>query len=569
VWPAFAGELNSCSDITTYECWRRLSAETRTRILEAGRRFLRDCRPSAEPWLEGKDIEWDFACAYKAFMLIASREPEGLEALPDAVWSNWSSLLLASRQWSSRVEYQGLHRSLVEHATRRAPVEVLRTFRCMLGPDRLGSYGFIDGLRGCWNELLRQVALEVLRNSRTEAHVLMRLLEALLPEGWPEGQTYAESLLGEPHDESSSRQEFWRKLYAAKALLTHGPTGAWEGVWSVLSRDVEFGRRVLGVLADDSPRCDFIDRLSHEQRVEFYLWLERHGTTWRPDARWHLRSNDLPEDLDPLREGIYRSLTRELDPTALHALERLALELPERTFLRKAVLASQRHMRRWTWTPPSPQELRVLIGSPRARLVQNGNELLDAVLESLQRLEKRLHGETPAVHFLWDRRSDGTYWPKEENRLSDWIKLHLEEDLSNRRIVVNREVEIRPTEPTRSGQRTDIRVDAIARLPNGSEERLSVIIEVKGCWNRGLWTAMREQLVERYLAENTCQHGIYVVGWYECSLWHGTPLPPNGQAPDLTRARGLLEDQARALSRGGLQVRALLLDAAFRGRSPA
>ncbi|WNG34007.1 hypothetical protein F0U61_10435 [Archangium violaceum] len=144
------------------------------------------------------------------------------------------------------------------------------------------------------------------------------------------------------------------------------------------------------------------------------------------------------------------------------------------------------------------------------------------------------------------------------------MKRHLERDLVDRRLVVNREVEIRATERSRAGQRVDIRVDAMSRSPQGQEERLSVIIEVKGCWNRGLWSAMREQLVERYLAENSCQQGLYLVGWYACAAWNETmPHPMEGAVP-VERARQLLEAQAQELSQGATQVRAFVLDAAFR-----
>ena len=39
-----------------------------------------------------------------------------------------------------------------------------------------------------------------------------------------------------------------------------------------------------------------------------------------------------------------------------------------------------------------------------------------------------------------------------------------------------------------------------------------VIVEAKGCWNKDLKTAMRDQLRDRYLKENQCSHGLYVVG---------------------------------------------------------
>ena len=70
------------------------------------------------------------------------------------------------------------------------------------------------------------------------------------------------------------------------------------------------------------------------------------------------------------------------------------------------------------------------------------------------------------------------------------------------------------------GERTDIYVDAVVR--NSRKEvydSVSVIIEVKGCWNEKLYTEMENQLVNRYLKDNHCHAGLYLIGWFNCSAW--------------------------------------------------
>ena len=111
--------------------------------------------------------------------------------------------------------------------------------------------------------------------------------------------------------------------------------------------------------------------------------------------------------------------------------------------------------------------------------------MIDALVESLKRLEAKLQGETPAAIDLWNETGRDIYRPKDEGRLSDYVKRQVEEDLKKQGVVVNREVEIRRGEGEGVGERTDIHVDAIKRV-NNSEifDSLSAIIEVKGCWNR-------------------------------------------------------------------------------------
>jgi hypothetical protein len=210
-----------------------------------------------------------------------------------------------------------------------------------------------------------------------------------------------------------------------------------------------------------------------------------------------------------------------------------------------------------------------LVRNPNNRLIQSGEQLLDVLVESLRRCENKLQGETPAAVFLWDqirRNGKKTYRPKEEVALSDWLRLHLEEDLRQNRVVVNREVEIRRGEGTGVGEITDIHVDTFTRSErDGRVDRISAIIEVKGCWNPEVNTAMETQLVNRYLRENRWQYGIYVVGWYHCTQWDDAD-PRNrsliGRTP--AEAQQLFDSQARRHSKDGMQVRAVVLNAALR-----
>jgi hypothetical protein len=190
------------------------------------------------------------------------------------------------------------------------------------------------------------------------------------------------------------------------------------------------------------------------------------------------------------------------------------------------------------------------------RLVESGDQLLDVVLESLRRLQVKLQGETPAAPFLWDGPR-----PKEENQFSDFVKLHLEDDLTARGIIVNREVQIH------RGERTDLHVDAVAGdRSDATYRKITVIVECKGCWHRELDNAMETQLVGQYLRENQCQHGIYLVGWFNCESWDKQDARrqvAERQCPTKEGTQLKLDAQAKGLSVDGLHIKALVLDAAL------
>ena len=58
--------------------------------------------------------------------------------------------------------------------------------------------------------------------------------------------------------------------------------------------------------------------------------------------------------------------------------------------------------RKKNWRPPTPGELFAFADQKDARLVRDGDELLEAVMESLSKLGTKLQGETPLRQFLWN-----------------------------------------------------------------------------------------------------------------------------------------------------------------------
>lgn len=214
------------------------------------------------------------------------------------------------------------------------------------------------------------------------------------------------------------------------------------------------------------------------------------------------------------------SISYETFTPVLQQNPRIQKTFPELNWLQDTINEVEEITRQNTWVPLEPKMILDVFKHSKKRLIQNGNDLINVIIESLQELEIRLHGETPSVVDIWNEIKRNIYRPKDENHLSDYIKRHLENNLKEKVIIINREVEIRRGAVKGQGERTDIHVDTFSRDRYGKVENLiSVIIEVKGCWNKELETAMETQLLERYLKDNRCSHGIYLIGWFNCMAW--------------------------------------------------
>jgi hypothetical protein len=564
-WPALVEHLLPADAesflLTATAGWRVLPPRLQERSTEAAYRFLVECAPRTESWLDSGDLPWSPACAYVALLLLAQTRPAVLDRMPASAWKTWASVVVAFPSWPTKEEKRlrhGLLQRLTRHAREALVMGCRRLLASSLPFDRSTTVELFLQNLPFRNEALFEVALEKLRNDSTEPRLSEELLRSLLilrhPEAWAEG----ERLLASPDPR--------RRTLAAKALLTRSPESHWDAIWRLLEQDEKWGGAFLDELARGEGEAAIIAGMfSPEQLVDLYVWIERHPAP-RSKRKGKKSLLDLPNDRHSLQATIWTFMTMVDSPGLCSALERLNRELPGQDTLRVALFKAQEGMRLRAWSPPSPDRLLALFNARHGRLVQSASQLLEVLCESLERFEAGLHGETPALEFLWNEwKEDGALRrePKLEGSLSNAVKRHLEADLAGHRVVVNREVEIRASErPTRDGQRVDIHVTAFGSARGGQDVHERAVIEVKGCWNKGLWTDMQAQLGGRYLEENACQSGLYLVGWFRDD--EAPRHPERGRVNSIDEARQLLVEQARRLSTGGKQIRAYVVDARFR-----
>jgi hypothetical protein len=76
---------------------------------------------------------------------------------------------------------------------------------------------------------------------------------------------------------------------------------------------------------------------------------------------------------------------------------------------------------------------------------------------------------------------------------------------------------------------------------------------------------MERQLVDRYLADNACKYGLYLIGWFDCQQWDRQDSRKN-KTPKMTidEAKTQFDGQAETLSLSGNVVRAYVMNTALR-----
>ena len=95
---------------------------------------------------------------------------------------------------------------------------------------------------------------------------------------------------------------------------------------------------------------------------------------------------------------------------------------------------------------------------------------------------------------------------------------------------------------------------------------MTLVIEVKGCWNRELRSAMRTQLADRYLSASR-RYGIYLPVWFGPAHWDGSTDGRHAACARIDRGRlaAELRRQADALRGEGYCIAPVTLDASLAG----
>ena len=212
------------------------------------------------------------------------------------------------------------------------------------------------------------------------------------------------------------------------------------------------------------------------------------------------------------------------------------------------------------WNPPTVADVTRLILDSNTRLVKTSEDLIDVVIESLERLQSRItETANPLVYDFWfigrTGNTDRNFGPHSEEHVARRVAAWLQDDLQSRHpVVINREV------VPRWRQRTDITIEAPRR--SGNETLVpKVIIEIKGNWHAEVRIACGNQLVSDYLRNQLDAVGIYLVVWFGAGHLPGEGNPRSNrlQSQDVSSATAEVTELV-ANQRNGFTVQGLVLD---------
>lgn len=540
------------TDITILPGWAFLDEPTKEKFAGFAEAYILTQKPKASN--DPRTFYQTDSAAYKALFYLKIHAEKTYDLLPLSIWEKWATIIVQYPIWADRGNMP-MHQQLIQSVYNKMPQEVCKSLGRYINNEnrQSGNLDFLDKFDLCWDKTLCLFLLNKAKGKAITTNTLSSLLCKLIDWKFDEALVYSRKLA------YSSNKE--KALIAASVLLFHSPINEWDFIWTKIKSDLEFGKALMLQVARVSEyKKSFTDKLSEMQLADLYVWLATnfphkedpyHDGVFSPTAR---------DQMVRFRDGVLETLKLRGTDLSCEAIERILRELPELDWLASSLEKAKKIRVEKAWIPPSPQEVLSLVQNSNSRLVKDGDQLLDVVTEALQRIQSKLQGETPMAPFLWDQ---VVKRPKWENDFSDFIVSQLRDELANRGIILNREVEIRSNRSGVEGERTDIYIDALSNT--NSHDLVKVIVEAKGCWHDELTTAMETQLLGKYLKDNDCKHGLYLVGWFNCPQWDkDDSRRRKAFHHDLESLNTALNAQAVELSGGGCSIRVIILDASLR-----
>jgi hypothetical protein len=531
--------------------WQAVSGDDEPRLVHAAERYLRERTAQPESWFAGTENAPPFVlAALHALGFLAGIAPEKLRALPVDVWIEWMPAIL--RFSDSGKPEQSLR--MVAEAFRRVPSDAERwTVKgleaAMAANDGLG---LLDSVPETISPALSQDLLSIAQRDGLKPQYFQRLVRELWKRHIPGLREWLSDCLKSPCAIEAAHAE--RTVGICAVLVRQGGKDEWPLVREVIRRSDALGRRVFAEIVHVNWRTipRILSESPEQESAELWEWGMKHFPPSEYQRHHGGGKVTDSEQIADFRDQLVCWLAEVGTQAACQALSRLAEAHPDLLWIAQLQRRASASLRKNQWIPVDPQVLFQMPRNRRGRLVQSEAQLLEVIIESLERSQECLQGVNPLARLFWN---DET--PKKEDEVTDWITQHLRRELSDRGVVLDREVVIKPTD------RLDILVTAQAYdAKEGRFQPLSVIIEIKRDVNPGLDHSMETQLTQRYLTDNHCQTGLYLVAWFNKGR-----LRRSEAREGLDAHRQRLADQASALSSPERRIWSCILDFSVLGPS--
>lgn len=477
--------------------WQIADDTLRSRIAEVAINYLERSEPPNEAiLLQNSRTLAQVACGL-AVAIVA--DTNNLQRLSNENLNRWC--LVVVTHFFEHETQQRIFRKLRSIVPEAFDIAVLKQV------DQEAKVGNVQILNSCeeiWHpSFLQQLAVCRLNHYEWPFYSRLRLAELLI-------RHKVEGVIEQLIDWLTIEQDSSNRCSIVKTLFLNALIQTWPILQKQLADETELAQQAILAVADNAWRTTSV---YSKLDVEQLGWLYDRIRSLFPPSEDPPTPNGVftpyPRlEVVQFRDSIVGWLVGLATPAAIKELDRICQAYPDSPWLIRAKADACKNLWRQERTQLSFAESIRLLSDPNSTVVRDSQELMVATKEALERFaHEAQQGSPPLIVFLWNGNKPRA--PVSEQKLSDFLKFYLDREWRGRRIIINREVEIRNWRDFGIGDRTDILIQA--HTPNG--DSACVVIEVKVDKNVKP-EDIPEQLVGKYLDSESRTCGIYLVGWF-------------------------------------------------------
>jgi hypothetical protein len=559
-------KISFLTNIRSQFSWVRSYKLLEQRLIALSQRVVSNSPPKADTLYEVNKLYHHNTIHLAALVTVGNEVPALLSTLSAEEWEPWVRLLLFVGNWAEEGSRQHLMAiSMQQH--RRAIIRQILTqhdYWQQVSKDEHGYSRLNNLLQEVPDELLRRVALHHVIAFSWGYHFTQEVFRQLLMLRFRPAELFCDALFAQ----TATGPALHRLTFAAVriTLFETEPTAAW---WYYWQQAVLFGPALMRPLLESVGEwrqplhAAGISLLTDTQLSEVLRWItidlgvveENDADDWQTDKpAGRVRS---------FRNSVAKLLASRATAEAWDILNTLSISLNHPRWVMYLLEEARETYSRLEWTPLPAADLLALCRKSSQRWVQGGEDLLEAVIESLDRLQGHMQGEPARANWLWYPANEPNGYRirhgnkvVDENEVSDHVQDFLSTDLP-KSISSYREVQVRAPSNPGTGQEIDLYVTATARNKRGElieTDKIIVFLEAKHNDNREVDSALDGQLVNRYLQNHAAKCGLFLV------YWHTAETGRSISKGSIAGLRIELAQQAQAASKDGLLIRSYVLD---------
>jgi hypothetical protein len=480
--------------------WKNANIDLKFRVAKLALSYLEQTLPPNDEVLLGNSLTMNDLSGGFAVEVLANINK--LERITSEIWGRWTLAILVHRFNSTELQNQ-----ILQRASSANPDSFVTAVIKILDQQAVNNHtSILYSIASVSYPKLEQLMFTRLGDLSWPFSCRLNLAEFLIDHGSDNIINYVCNWINIENDIANRRA-------LARMLILKIPAQAWQEIAHILNGDAEFAKEVILMVARQLTGGAINDQLNAKQIGLLYNRLmvlfppeddpQRPNRVYSPTHRHYVSH---------FRDNMIGRLVSIGTKDATDELDRICAEYPNIKWLIRA--RADGYQQRWKQerTQISFPQAMELLSDQSTTIVRNNYELMVAVEEALRRFSHEAqHGLPPLAVFLWNEKDNSHF---SEQRLSDFLKFYLEREWRGRKIILNREVEIRNLRDFGIGERTDLFIQAT--MPDDSAKNLinpSVVVEVK-LDNNLKKDDINKQLIGKYLdtEDRTC--GIYLVGWF-------------------------------------------------------